>query len=177
MTTDAEGADDVPVRRRVPLQISLAGLLAWTVPLGLLAGGLGAWPTYRWAGSEGVLAMMAAGVICVLVVVFSAMFVCWFALRGPAAAAGMFVMTGLIRMVVCMALAAAAWGVFRLPGRVLFVWCGVFYGLMVLCEAGWMARAMARDAQRTYLGEIRRDGPFGPSASSAPSPLATISSA
>ena len=38
----------------------------------------------------------------------------------------------------------------------------------LLCEAGWMARAMGRDAQRTYLGEIRRDGPFGPSESNAP---------
>lgn len=139
------------------MRISFAALFVWLIPAGLLVGGLGAYPTWRLSGTPGLLAQLAAGGVVLVVMAASARFIFHAASRGPRQAAQSFVAGFLVRVALCAALTAAVgqWHA-DLPQRTLFVWTGLFYVVMVLAEAFWLARALQRDAHRVYLGEIRR---------------------
>lgn len=139
------------------MRISFVALFAWLIPAGLLVGGLGAYPTWRLAGAAGLLAELAAGGVVLAVMAASARFICHAASRGPRRAAQSFMAGFLVRIALCTALTAAVgqWHA-DLPQQTLFVWAGLFYLVMVLAEAIWLARALQRDAHRVYLGEVRR---------------------
>ena len=157
----ADAQNDATRLHPVPMEIRFSALLGWVLPVGVLTGLVGLYPTYRWAGGDGILALIAAGAAALLVVLISGFITCILARRGPAMAAGGFLFASLLRVVVCLILTAAAWQAFDLPGKVVFLWACLFYGLMILCEAGWVSRALSRDARRVHLGEIRRERIFG----------------
>ena len=69
------------------MQISLAALPGWVLPPGLLAAGVGAYPTWRAAGPAGLWALLAAGATVMAVSVCVAVVVRRFAARSPGAAA------------------------------------------------------------------------------------------
>ena len=139
------------------MRISFAALFAWLIPASLVVGALGAYPTWRVSGTPGLLAQLAAGAVVLVVMAASARFICHAASHGPRRAAQSFVAGFLVRVAACAALSAAVghW-LADLPQQTLLVWTGLFYLVMVLAEAIWLARAMQRDAHRVYLGEIRR---------------------
>lgn len=134
------------------VRISAAGMVGWAALPGLLAAGIGAYPTWRLAGGEGMLALLAAGVVVMAVMAASAAVVRRAAARGAAPAAKAFVLGSLIRVAMCILLSAASWQAFDLPGEVLFLWSAVLYVVTLLGEATWLARALHRHTLRLYLG-------------------------
>ena len=143
------------------MEISFLAMLGWVLPAGVVAGGIGAYPTWRVGGAPAVTAMLTAGGIVLAVKAACAVFVIRKAAGGAARAAFAFVVAGMARAVLCLVLAGVAWSVLALPPKPLFVWVGVFYLAMLAGEGVWMARALQRDAFLLALGRKRRPGAFG----------------
>lgn len=138
------------------MRISFAAMFGWVVPAGLLAGGLGVYPTWKLAGLPGLIAEGAAGSVVLLTMIGSGALIVWCASGGPARAAYVFIACSLVRMAVCMVLAAAAWALLDLRPKVMFVWLAIFYFVMLLAEGIWLAQALRRDAFYVALGKINR---------------------
>lgn len=136
-----------------PTRIRFRGMLAYVLPAGLLAAGVGVWPTWRLAGAAGLAAKGVAGLIVLAAGCVSAWAVLWAWRHGPAWTAWAFVLAGLFRMASCLAMAGGAWLAFGLSPRVLFLWTAVFYIVMLLGESLWLARALRRGSARRVSGD------------------------
>ncbi|MFB3892197.1 MAG: hypothetical protein ACE15C_09260 [Phycisphaerae bacterium] len=127
-------------------RMRLAGAVARIVGAGAAAGLIGAYPTWKYAGPSGLWAEAAACGIVALVM-SAAMFVVlaqWG--RGTAKVAFAFIVSGVAKVIACVALAAGAWLAFDLPGRPLLVWVCVFYLTVMIVLATWMSGILRRAA-------------------------------
>ena len=140
---------------QVGMRISFPALLGWTMPLGLMGGGLGVWPTWAAQGWQGLRAGLVALIIVFCATMLSGAAVAWQASRGPGRAAMAFIVSGPVKMIASLVAAAAAWWVMELAPRALFTWTGIFYLVLLAGESVWLARALQRDAFLWALGEIR----------------------
>jgi hypothetical protein len=127
-----------------PSRIRLASMLGHTLPVGLVAAAAGAYPTWQWAGVEGLWAELSAGVIVLVAMLGSAVVVVRAAAGGPARAALAFTAAGLARAIVCIGLAGGAWAVLHLPLAALGIWLVAFYLVMLAGEVVWLARALRK---------------------------------
>ena len=128
------------------MNVPVGSLLVFLAVPGLLTAGIGAYPTWAIAGPSGLAAAGAAGAA-----VFLAMFVSGCAMlwrSGPRAeqVANRFAGSAIIRIAICLAAAALAWYLFRLPIDVLLLWTGLFYVAMLVGECIWLARTLRRRA-------------------------------
>ena len=139
-----------------PMRISFAALLGWIVPIGLAAGLAGAWPTWKLAGTDGLLAEAWAAAIVLAALLGSAAIVVGFAVGGPRKATFAFLIASLLRLAFSAAAGLAVAIELPVPATVFFSWLGLFYVVMFAGEATWMSRALRADARRLSLGEIRR---------------------
>ena len=154
------------------MQISLLTMFGFVLPTALALWGVGAWPAWRWAGSDGLVAHTAAGGIVLTVMVASAAAVRVFAARGPAKAAFAFIAAGMVRIMLCLVITAGALPLFALPLSVLCISTPLFYIATLIAEGLWLGRALNHDAHRVALGEIRSPARLLPSDLPAPPPPA-----
>jgi len=137
------------------MQISLLTMFGIVVPTAVALWAVGAWPAWRWAGTDGLIAHTAAGGIVLTVMVASAAAVRFFADMGPAKAAFAFMAAGMVRIMLCLGITLGAWAVFGLPVGVLCISTPLFYAATLLAEGLWLGRALNRDAHLVAMGEIR----------------------
>ena len=142
--------------RTTKLRISFPALLGWVLPLGLLVGGVGIYPTLRIAGTSGLHAELAAGLVVLSVMLANGAWTVWTARKGPREVAFAFMLSGVVRVFVCLLVGVVVWQLVPLPLRCYAVWLGIFYLTMLLGEGVWMARALKRDALLVALGKIER---------------------
>lgn len=126
----------------LPTTLRFRTSLLYMVSAGLLAAGVGAWPTWRLAGSSGLLTKAVAGLIVLGVMSASAAAVVAASRRGVARAAYAFLLGGVVRLLLCLGLSAGAWLAFDLRPRVLLLWTALFYAAMLFGEGLWLAGAM-----------------------------------
>jgi hypothetical protein len=130
----------------VQVRLSYYGLLIHVLPAGLVAGALGAYPTWAWGGGRALIAELAAWAVTAVVMVVSGAAVVRAACKGPLRAALAFAMAGLVRAAACLVLAGAIWIVWRPPPLPISIWLLVFYFVMLAAEVVWLARALRRAA-------------------------------
>jgi hypothetical protein len=117
---------------------SIAKLSAGLAGIGMVAGLIGAYPTWERFGWDGVKAEITAGVIVLVAMIASAVLVARRARRGASAAAFMFIYAGAVRAVLVAVVGGVGWKLLSLPGLILGVWLGVFYLVMLAGESAWM---------------------------------------
>lgn len=122
-------------------------LLAFLACPGLLAGALGAYPTWRLVGSAGLVAMAWAGVAVFVGMFATGCALLWRSDGRVDRIAPRFAGASVFRVSMCLALAAAAWYILGLPTNVLFVWTGLFYVVMLIGESCWLVRFLKRQAK------------------------------
>ena len=144
----------------VRMQLSFWAILGWVGVIGLLTGGIGAWPTWYWAGQDGLMGELLAGAIVLPIVLASALIVWRVASRGPGLAAAAFMAAGVVRLTAVLATTLILYRLAQ-PHTVAFlIWVGVFYLATVIGEGLWLARALKRDAFLAALGRIDRPSPW-----------------
>jgi len=139
-----------------PMPIRFISLVRWVVPMGLLVGLAGAYPTWRLGGRDALLAEAWAGGIVLSAVLLSALLVAFSATAGPSYATLAFVMSGLGRMIWSVALGMLVVWKGGLPATPLFVWLAGFYFAMLPAEGAWLARALRRCSAEPTLEEVLR---------------------
>jgi hypothetical protein len=135
-----------------PMRMSFKALLGWLVAAGLAVALAGAWPTWHAAGWDGLWGLLLAAGIVLAATVFSASLVSYSAIGGPQKAALAFVGAGLGRMVVGLALGAAAAWKYRPSAAAILTWLAVFYAAMLPAECAWLLRALRRHSRRHSVG-------------------------
>lgn len=140
----------------VPMKLSFWALLGWVLPVGLLAGGVGAAVTWWAAGPQGLTAEFLAGAVVLPVMIVSALIVVAVAAYGPAVTTLTFVSVGVVRLTAVMAVGLIVYRYCR-PGMLVFwVWVAVFYLAVIAAEVAWLTRALKRDARDVAVGRIDR---------------------
>jgi len=132
-------------------------------PSSLAIAGLGVWPTWLVAGSEGAWAGLIAVGVVLGVMLLTGWVTVWAARRGAGTASSMFMGLSLARLVLCPAI---LWTIHRassLPSGSLWAWLIIMYVWCLAAEVGWMVRTLA---QRARAGEPD-DNETEPAAASA----------
>ena len=140
----------------VPLELKYSRLLGYLVLLTGAAGALGAWPTWRLAGAEGLRSQLAAGLILLVVHLAGGAVLVRRARFGPAAVTMAFMSLSLLRVLACAVLAVGAARVLGLDKKALLVWLMLFYLVTLAGEGLWLVRSLRRDSFQTALGRICR---------------------
>ncbi|MCJ7544913.1 MAG: hypothetical protein MUP47_10205 [Phycisphaerae bacterium] len=144
----------------VRMRLSFWAILGWVGAIGLLAGAIGAWPTWRLAGQEGLVGEVLAAAIVLPIVLASAVIVWAVASHGPGLAAAAFMAAGVVRLAAVVATALILYQFVR-PHTVAFlIWVGLLYLVTVIGEGVWLARALKRDAFLVALGRVDRPSPW-----------------
>ena len=144
--------------QRPGLEVSFPTMLCWVAATGVLTWLAGAWPTWRLAGTGGLVTQGIAAALVLAVMAGSAAAVKHYAALGPRKTAFAFMFLGVLRIVVCMILATVVWAVSALPTLLWFAWVWLFYVAMLLAEGFCLGRALKRDAFLVALGERRSPG-------------------
>jgi hypothetical protein len=126
---------------------AFCAVLGWIVPISLLVGLVGAFPTWHRAGIPGLQAELAAGVTVMIVMVASCALTAKTSAQGPGMMAYVFVISGMARVLVSVALLAAIWAATGLPARTLMVWAAIFYLTMLVAESIWICRMLGRSGR------------------------------
>jgi len=138
------------------MRASSVAAFAWIIMLGLAAWAIGAYPTYRLAGLDGLAAQGVASAVVLLATGSSAMIIAKLATRGPKVAAMGLLLSGFARLIVIVGATFAARWMFDLPLLVLLIWMVLFYAAMFGGEVIWLSRAISRDNFLVALGDIDR---------------------
>ena len=138
-----------------PLVVSFRTLLASVAVAAFAVAAVGAYPTWRLAGTPGLLAEAVAAAVVLSVMVASAAAVVEAARRSATAAMMTFLVSGAARMILSAVLAGMAMVVTDLPAVMLLVWLLVFYLATLAVEGAWLSGAMrrARDGVETESGQ------------------------
>ena len=139
------------------MRASSVAALAWIILLGLAAWAVGAYPTYRLAGLDGLVAQGVASVVVLLATGTSAVIIAKLAVLGPKIAAMGLLLSGFARLILVVGATFAVRSMFDLPLMILLIWMGLFYVAMLGGEVIWLARALSRDNFLVALGDINRD--------------------
>lgn len=105
---------------------------------------LGAFPTWKYAGREGLYAEFMAALIAVVVSTVSIYLVLRRAKDGPGALAAAFVFSGLAKVIACIALAALAWWTLELAFGPLMLWLCLFYAMLLITQGFWLVKVLRR---------------------------------
>jgi hypothetical protein len=140
------------------LALTYQGLIGHLLLATGVAVGAGTYPTWAVGGCGGLRAeLTAAAILGLLNLASGAVLVRW-ARLGPAVVTMAFMSLGLLRVLVCAALGAAAWQLLRLRADILLVWLCALYLAMLAGEGLWLVRALRRDAYEAALRRIVRGG-------------------
>ncbi|MFA6134938.1 MAG: hypothetical protein WC869_13060 [Phycisphaerae bacterium] len=123
------------------------GLGAGAISLRLAAiavveGLIGAYPTWKYAGAEGLFAQAVSGLIVLAAMIASVILVMRQIQAGPAKGAMAAAFGGMLRAVAVLGLWAAAWQVLKLPPITSIMWLAAFYFPLLAAESMWMSRAL-----------------------------------
>jgi hypothetical protein len=124
------------------LKLNVYALAAWLGSACALASALGATLTWKYAGTPGLWAQLAAAVLILLVMLASGAWICHRANFGSSRAATAFLAMGFPRIALGIGLAMLARSFFDLPTKPLFVWVGVYYMALLLVEGVWLSREL-----------------------------------
>ena len=149
MARTPEGTDtmnvDCPPMRQPPatreakvLPISLGPLLAWTVAPALLLGAAGAYPTWRLAGTGGLVGLTAAACAVVAAMTGGAVVVVRRASGGLAKAVIAFLWAALVRIGTCLVLGLAAAFLLPLSPPAMLIWLAALYVVSLAGESVWL---------------------------------------
>ena len=131
----------------------------WRIVLaGLLVGLAGAYPTWKIVGVAGLNAELSAGVAVMIVMVVSACLTVRMSRQGVQAAALVFAMGGMVRVLACAALGGVAWAMYSLPPIPLCAWIFLFFMALFWVEVSWFVsalRGLAATDKPTGTGEAR----------------------
>ena len=138
------------------MRMSFAAIVGWVLAAGVVAGGIGAYPTWKLSGPEGLTAMLAAGGLVLAGMLVSAAVITRAARSGPGRAAFAFIVCSAFRAIISVLAGGVICALTSLPPRVLLTWLAMFYLAMLAAEAACLVKALRRDAMLVALGEIRR---------------------
>ncbi len=130
-----------------PVQISLVsviGRILWTAAILAL---VGAYPTYRYTGRDGLAAMFVAGAIVVLVACLAAALLIRQARHGAVRLAVGFLFASTGKVLACVGLATASWYVWNpaLPFAPLFTWVVLFYVVNLISQCVWLVKVLRQN--------------------------------
>lgn len=144
----------------VRMRLSFWAILGWVGLIGVLAGAIGAWPTWHLAGREGLVAEVLAGAIVLPIMLASAVIVWGVGSHGPALAAAAFLAAGVVRLTAVVATSLILYRFVRPHAVAFLIWVGLLYLVTVIGEGVWLARALKRDAFLVALGRVDRPSPW-----------------
>ena len=142
---------------RPEMRVSSVAAFAWIIMLGLIAWAVGAYPTYRLSGKDGLAAQGVASAIVFAATTVSVLMTSRLAARGPRAAAMGMLVAGFARLALIVAAVLLVRWLSELNLTVLLIWTGLFYLAMFGGEVVWFTRALSHDTYMVALGEINRD--------------------
>lgn len=129
-----------------PLPLTVGSLARWVCPSSLAIAGLGIWPTWLVAGSEGAWAGLVAVGVVLGVMLLTGWVTVRAARRGAGTASSMFMGLSLARLVLCPAILWTIHRATNLPSASLWAWLIIMYVWCLAAEVGWMVRTLAQRA-------------------------------
>lgn len=138
---------------KIKLKLSFFRLLKLVLPIALVAGGIGAYPTWIKSGTEGLIAELTSAIIAIIVVTSSGMLLVWCGKHSPLMIAKVFTPSVVARVFLSLALGGAMWQLFALPPIPLLVWLLVFYIITLVVESYWLMTELKK-----YLPAASGDG-------------------
>ena len=135
-----------------PVNLRFPAMLGYLLGALVLAAAVGVVPTWRLAGPAGLTCQLSALPAVAVPFLASGIVVLSVARRGIRAVAAAFLLMGLVRLPVSLALGAGAWAVWDLPAEALMIWVAVFYLASLGGETIWLIRAAQRSSQPPARG-------------------------
>jgi len=128
-----------------PVELRYRALMGCLLAAAAPAAAIGAWPTWRLAGGEGIKGELLAGAVMGALSLANGAVLVRRARAGAAALTMTFLATSLLRVAGCAVLAGLVWQVLRPAAAAFLVWIAAFYLVMLAGEACWIVRALRRD--------------------------------
>ena len=120
---------------------ALAGRL---IAAGAVLWAAGAYPTWHLAGGGGLAAQTAAGAAILAVMAANAALIARYGRSDAARLAKIFLISGLARVPLSVALVVGLAAALELPDAALLIWAAVFYLGLIVTEGVWLARVLLR---------------------------------
>jgi hypothetical protein len=139
-----------------PMAIRFGDLWTWSVPMAAVVGGLGAVPTWTWAGRAGLLAEALAAPVSLLAAGVGGWMIRRAAGEGPARAAAAFAPAEGYRGALTVVLGAVGWLAAPVGAAAWVLWLLIFYLALLFCTVVWLVKALRRDARRVQEGHLLR---------------------